>query len=240
VTKGRADASATKAYEPDGALVQQYASAYSLDKEKLAAAVSQFGPLLEAGQEQLIRCLVLAFGRYQFAAKTIKHVTPGQQHEQLKEIETTARKLLCLLGINMNSGTREHLFATAWLEQAGINIAGMDAHIVNAELSKAHAEVANSVTALLSLYRRAKVAADAATTRMKRGRGGTHHHPTPEGQLTRDAIAIYKHVKARFPEGGNKPGMRPFVRSVGALVGVRITDGAIKEAERAWGESKTN
>jgi hypothetical protein len=229
VTKGRIRTTVTKTYAPNERLVQRYATSYSWQKEKLAAVLSQFGPLPEPGQEQLINCLVLASNRYQFAVQPKERVTPGQQHGQLRGIEKTAQKLLRLLGINVKSGARERLFATAWLEQVGINMAGRDARLVNAELAKAHADVANSVIALLSLHKRAKAAADAATMRMKRGRGGAHHQPTSKGQLIRDAIAIYEHVKAQFPESGNKPGMRPFVRSVGTLFDVRITDRAIND-----------
>jgi hypothetical protein len=93
-------------------LVERYASQFSWKAENLRAALVEFGPLSEAGQEQLIRCLYLAFSPYQLAAKTMrraaksheggrtKRVTLSEQRDQLSAIETTAQKLLRQLGIN--------------------------------------------------------------------------------------------------------------------------------------------
>jgi hypothetical protein len=213
---------------PNEILIQRYASSYAWDKEKLAAVLSQFGPLPDAGQEQLIRCLYLTFGRYQLAAKTIRRVTPGERQKQLERIEAAARKLLLFLD--------DGPFPAAWLEQAGVNTHSRNASIVNAELAEAHAEIADSIIALRKLHKRAKEAAEAAAAQVDHKRGGTRHHPGAEGQLIRDAIAIYRHMRGQHPVSGNEPGigepMLKFVRTVGALFGVEITNDAIEEAWR--------
>jgi hypothetical protein len=192
--------------------------------------------LSHAGQEQLIKNLVVAFGYYQFAAKPIKRVTAGEQHKQLEKIEETTRKLLRLLNIDLISGVRKDCLPTAWLEQAGIDFKGRDASTVNTELAEAHGEVTNSIIALRKLHERAKLAAEAAATKVDPRRGGSRHPPGAKGQLIRNAIVIYRHMRGHYPESGNKPGigepMLKFVRAVGELFGVGISNGAIEEAWR--------
>jgi hypothetical protein len=68
VTRKRAGAASGKAYSPDQFVIQRYAT-NAWKKENLFAVLFEFGPLPETAQEQLIKCLVLAFGRYQFVAK---------------------------------------------------------------------------------------------------------------------------------------------------------------------------
>jgi hypothetical protein len=212
---------------PNETLVQQYASSYAWDKGKLAAALSQFGPLSRAGQEQLIKKLVEAFAGYQQ-----ERVTAGERHEQLEEIEKTAQKLLHLLNIDLISGLRKDGLPTFWLEQVGIDFRGRDASTVYVEFAEAQGEVTDLIIALRKLHQRAKLAAKAAGTQVDRRRGGARHHPGPKGQLIRDAIVIYQSMKGQHPESGNKPGMRKFVRAVGDLFGVEISDDAIEDARR--------
>ena len=115
MTGRRAGVVLGKPYSPDQALIQRYATTYALNakpyawnKENLLAVLSKFGPLPEVGQEQLIKCLVLAFSRYQVASMTIERITPGKQRHRLKAVETTSKRLLLQLGINVkNVASRE-------------------------------------------------------------------------------------------------------------------------------------
>jgi hypothetical protein len=247
-------------YVPNARLVERYASQFSWKAENLRTALFEFGPLSEAGQEQLIRCLYLAFSPYQLAAKTTKRVTPSEQRKRLSAIETTAQKLLRQLGINTEAAatrfmserlsdrppmerlhslekqTPEVLMVTAWLSQAGIDTSNRDVDSVNSELRKASDEVANSIIALLSLHGRAKTAAQGVMTRVAPGLGGPRRRPNETGQLIRDLIGVYAYMRTQHPNSGNKPGlggpMRKFVQAVAALFDAPIFDGQIDEAWR--------
>jgi hypothetical protein len=232
VTNAKVLITATKAYAPNETLVQRYARLYSWDKEKLATVLFRFGALPEAAQEQLIKCLYLAFGHYQRAAKTTKHATASDRHKRLDEIQKTARKLLLLI-----EKTDENPFTIGWLEQGGIDFKGKDAGTVNAELAEAHVEVDDSITAVRKLHERSKAAASTAALQVDRKRGGTRHPPSAKGRLVRHAIEIYHHLKREHPDSGNQPGfggpMQRFVHSVGALFGVEITGSAVEQVWRS-------
>jgi hypothetical protein len=190
VTRKRRGAGSAKAFSPDWSLIQRYATTYGWKTDNLAAVLSDFGPLPEVEQEQLIKCLVLAFGGYQFRSKTTERISPSEQRNQLEVIEQTARKLLQELGsahVNM------------WLVTAGIVTAGRDETTVNAELRKASDSLADAVRALTDLRARAKIAALAASKRTAPGRGGSRHRPGAKGQLIKDAIAIYSHMRRQYP-----------------------------------------
>ena len=115
-------------YVPNPALVQQYATRYTWKKENLIEVLSEFGPLTDAGQEQLITNLVRALGPYQLAATSIGRVTPSQQRDQLKAIEKATKSLLRQL---------KEPEPKMWLSAAGIRLAGRDEATVNAELKMA-------------------------------------------------------------------------------------------------------
>jgi len=262
VTPKRARGISDQPYIPDKRLIQGYALRYSWEPAKLTAVLSQFGRLPEAGQEQLIRCLVLAFGRYQMLAKTVRHVTPSEQRNQLTAVEKTARKLLLQLGVNpkdvashpfwdklsdhrsserlqfLGKQSLDGLGVTSRLASAGINIADRDEAEVNAELSAAYDRVADAVIGLLDLHERAKTAAQAATKRMTAGRGGSRHRPTAKGQLIRYALVIYAHMRGQHLNSGNKPGfgrpMLEFIQAVATLYGARVCDADIREVWRRW------
>jgi hypothetical protein len=261
----RAGARGSQHSAPNSRLLERYGSIYGLEPKRLATVLSEFGPLPEAGQEQLIRCLVLAFGRYQFSAKTTERVTPGKQRDLLRDVETTSRRLLLQLGINVKNAAPRAMWerlsdrppsyqvrsvgkqtthgaaVSLWLSLVGISTANEDSATVNAELREGSDDVANSIIGLLHLHDRAKDAAQAATKRTTPKRGGARHGPSAEGKLIRDAIAIYAHIRAEYPDSGNKPGlgepMRRFVRAVAALLGASITDPAINEG---WRNRKSN
>lgn len=265
MTRKRAGAVFGTAYSPDESLIQRYTTTYPLKKRNLTAVLSEFGPLPEVGQEQLIRCLVLTSNRYQFAAKTIERVTPGKQRDLLKAVETTSRKLLLQLGISVKNVSarvlRERssnhppsvrglflgmqtplgMMVNSWLSQAGIGTANRDAASVNTDLSVASNDLANSITGLLYLHDRAKEAVQSASAQTTQKRGGPRHRPGPRGELIRDAIAIYEHLRAQYPESGNRPGLgepiRGFVRAVGALFDVSMTDLEINEG---WRHRRSN
>jgi hypothetical protein len=265
VTRKRAGAPVAPSYVPNARMVESYGSKFGWKAKSLATVLSAFGPLSDAGQDQLIGCLYLAFGRNQLAAKTTKRVTPSEQRDQLTAIQTTAQKLLRQLGINaeavatrfmwerlsdrppmervhsLGKQTPDALMVTAWLSQAGIDTSNSDADSVNSELRKASDDVANSIIALLSLHARAKTAAQAVTTRVAPGLGGTRHRPQAIGQLIRDIIEIYAHVRAQHPGSGNKPGfgepLLKFVRAVAALFGARITD---TQNGEVWRQRESN
>jgi hypothetical protein len=98
---------------------------YNWKQDKLEAVLSEFGPLPEAGQEQLCRFLVPPSGRYQFGMRTTRRVTPSQQRDRLGQIENAANRLLQQL---------EDPFVKMWLSTANIQTAGRSERAVNAEL----------------------------------------------------------------------------------------------------------
>jgi hypothetical protein len=251
-------------YLPAERLSKAYASRYGWDQDKLVAVLSTFGPLSETGQEQLIRCLVLAFGRYQLA--TAKRVTLSVQRDHLKAIETSAGRLLSLLGVDPKKAAPRLLsnalsdqpssmrlrypgsqieigvMATMWLSIAGITTTGRDETDVNTQLAKASDQVADAAMAVLSLHQRAKIAVEVTTKRIRPGRGGPRRAPPAKGQLVRDAFAIYAHIREQHPDSGNQPAlggpMVRFVRAVAALCGAGVQDADVRDAWRLWKSSQ--
>jgi hypothetical protein len=234
VTKTRVG-TATDAYTPDEILVQQYASAHPrLDKQKLTAALTEFGPLPKAGQEQLIRCLVRAFAEHQLRKKMNERdsttYTMSRQRDDLNEIKKSTAKLLRQLGIDvrhiappelwylsnevsasqkvrmLGKQTKHGVMLFHWISQSPTVTSNRDPKIVNAELRQAGEDVADSILAILRLHGRATAATRAASSRTRPARGGARRKPTVKGQLIRDAIAIYGHVRGKFPDSGNKRG----------------------------------
>jgi hypothetical protein len=216
-----------KVYSPDQLLIQRYATTYVWKRENLIAVLAEFGPLPEEGQEQLIRCLVLAFAPYQLLAMTKERITPSQQHNRLKAIEKTAKKLLEQLGesaVNM------------WLSSAGIVTTGRDEAAINAELREASHRIDDIVRAVMDLHDRASTAARVVSKRIRPERGGFRHRPSAKGQLIRKAIAIYSHVRAQYPDSGKQAGfggpMLRFVHAVAALYGGCVRESDIREVWR--------
>jgi hypothetical protein len=233
-------------YVPDKRLIQRYSLTYSLEPIKLTDVLSKFGRLPIGGQEQLIRCLVLAFGRYQFLAKSVRKITPSKIRNQLAAIERTTFRLLLHLGVNPNKvplqndgndyGRRIKADCT-WINQlsfASIETTCKDEPAVNAELQEAIRRVTDDVFGLLDLHERAKKAVQTATKRTALGKGGSRHRPTAEGQLIRDAITIYGHMRSQYPNSGNKPGyggpMLRFIHAVAALFGTCVRNADIRDA----------
>jgi hypothetical protein len=227
VTRKPRGAGSVKVFSPDRSLTQRYATTYGWKTENLAAVLSDFGPLPEVGQEQLIQCLVRAFGRYQHAAKTIQRITPSDQRNQLKAIEQTAKKLLRQL---------DEIGVKMWLATAGVVTADRDEVVVNAELRTTNDSVADAIRALTDLRERAKTAALAISKRIVPTRGGSQRRPGAKGQLINEAIAIYSHMRMQHPESGNRPGfggpMLRFVHEVGKLYGQDLRDSEIREVWR--------
>jgi hypothetical protein len=227
VTHKHVDAVSGKAYSPDQSLIQRYATTYAWKKENLLAVLSEFGPLSEAGQEQLIRCLVLAFGPYQLVAKAEKRITPREQQNQLKAIEKTAERLLQQL---------DDRFVKMWLATAGVVTADRDEVAVNAELRKANDRMTDAVCAIKDLRDRAKTAAQAASKRVIPGRGGSRRRSKAKGRLIKDAILIYSHMRMQHPDSGRRPGfggpMQRFVHAVAKLFGDRVQDAHIRDVWR--------
>ena len=229
MTRKHAGAVSGERYSPDQLLIQRYATIYAWKKEDLIAVLSEFGPLPEVEQEQLIRYLVQGFSRYQTVAMTVERITPSEQRNQLNAIEQTAKRLLQKLdetGVKM------------WLTTAGILTAGRDEVAVNAELRKANDRVADAVRALMDLRERAKTAALATNKWIAPGRGGSRRRPKAKGQLIKDAIAIYSHMRMQHPESGKRPGfggpILKFVCAVGKLYGSCVRDSDIREVWRVW------
>jgi hypothetical protein len=250
-------------YVPSDPLICRYAFRYGWEPAKLTAVLARFGRLSEVEQEQLIHCLVQAFGPYQMRAKSVGRVTPSKLRNQVASLQTTARKLLHQLGLNPKAVTGDALRGLLsagpsserarllrlqnkggmhlmdQLAFAGINTTDKGMASVNTELQKASHRVMGIVFALLELHERAKIAAEEASKRVALGRGGSRHRLTAKGQLTRDAITIYAHMRKQYPGSGNKPGyggpMLRFVHGVAELYGVRIRDADVYDA---WRKSK--
>jgi hypothetical protein len=264
VTKGRAG-TASDAYTPDETLIEQCGSAHrGLDKQKLTDTLKQFGPLPKAGQELLIRCLVQAFAEHQLrerlARSESKTFTASRQRDQLNAIKAAAAKLLRLLGIDvkriapsaawdlpsvvtathrlraLGKQSKDGITASHWLSLSPGVSTNRDPDGINAELRKGHKEVTDSILAVLRLHGRATAAVRIASLRIRPERGGDRRRPTRKGQLIRDAIAIHKHMRGKYPDSENKHALggsrQEFVRAVGTLFGVQITNGDIKDGAR--------
>jgi hypothetical protein len=222
-------ANSSTVYVPNPARVQQYTTRYTWKKENLIEVLSKFGPLNEAGQEQLIKNLVLALGRYQFAAMTVERVTPSQQRNQLKAIEKDTKSLLRQL---------KEPEPKMWLSAAGIRLGGRDQATVNAELKIASDSLTDCIRALTDLHRRAKIAISTVGKRIAPGRGGSRHRRTARGQLIMHAIAIYSHIRKQHPASGVPPAfggpMVRFVSAVGKLFDNCLQEAEIYEVWRVW------
>jgi hypothetical protein len=222
-------ANSSTVYVPNPSLVQQYATRYNWKKENLTEVLSKFGPLNEAGQEQLIKNLVQALGPYQLAVMTVERVTPSQQRNQLKAIKKATNSLLQQL---------KQAEPKWWLTATGILLTGRDEATVNAELKIASDCVADDIRALEDLHRRAKTAIPTVSKLIAQGRGGSRHRPAAKGQLIKHAIAIYSHMRAQHPASGARPGFgRPmlrFVTAVGRLFGSDLQETEIYEVWRVW------
>jgi hypothetical protein len=233
VTRRRAGVISDEPYSPDQQLIRSYAATYALKEENLVAVLSEFGPLSKVGQEQLIRCLVLAFNRYLFAAKTKERVTPGEQRTRLDAIEKAAKSLLLKL---------HDPAVRMWLVTAEIIPASRDRVAVNTDLKKAGDCVDDAIRGLTDIHDRAKAAARAASKRLARGRGGTRRRPEAKGQLINDVIEIYSHVRVQHPNSGNRPGlggpMLRFIYAVGELCGCRVREPHIRDVWRVWKSKK--
>jgi hypothetical protein len=265
VTRRRARAVSGKTYSPDRPLIRRYSATYGWKEENLVAVLSEFGPLPEVAQEQLIKRLVVALGHYKLRAHTKERVTPGKQSKLLKAVEKASKRLLLHLGINVKNvapramwerstdlppsarvptlGRQSPLgmMVNSLLCQARVRPADRGATSGNTELREASDDVANSIIGLLHLHDRAKEVVQAATPRTTPKRGGPRHVPSARGSLTREAIEIYGRIRAQYPDSGNKPGlgepMRKFVRAVGALFDVSIDDSQVNEG---WRHRKSN
>jgi len=100
-TAKRNRAAASGAYSPDAQQIECYATKFRWEKERLVAVLSQFGELPVAGQRELIDHLVGTQARFQNLGKNVHTVTETVAREQLREIETGARRLLKLLGVDV-------------------------------------------------------------------------------------------------------------------------------------------
>lgn len=221
--------SSAAAFSPDRTLIKRHAAAYGWTEENLLAVLSEFGPLSEVGQAQLMVCLSLAFCRHQYATKTTERVTPSKQRIQLMAFAGTVNWLLDQLK-NPN--------IELWLAAAGIVTAGRDRAAINNDLRAANDRVADSVRVLIDLQDRALIAAQAAATHAAPGRGGVRRRPAAKGQLIKDAITIYAHMRMHHPRSGNRPGlggpMLKFIHAVVSLCGARARDPEICEVWRVW------
>jgi len=223
VTRRKIDAISRAAYVRNDALIHRYATTYNWDKQNLLAAVTEFGALSEEGQEQLIRCLVQAFSRFQFEAKTIERITPSQKRNALKAIEKNTSFLLRQLNKRIVS---------MWLAVAGISTGGKDGATVNAE------PVSDAIRALEDLHSRARTAIATVSKHIAPGHGGSRHRPTAKGQLIMDAIAVYSHIRGQHPASGARPGfggpLVRFVSAVGKLFAVSVKETEIREVWHVW------
>jgi hypothetical protein len=270
VTRRRTRGTADQQYVPDEGLINRYALTYGWEPSKLTTVLFQFGRLPKTGQEQLIRCLVLARGRYQWLVETERppklsnqrKLTLSNLRNQLRAVEKFTEKLLLQFGVypkdvaprtlwgrssdrpaserlrSLGKQKPEGVSVTNWLAFAGLNTADRDEATVNAELKEASNNVAGAVIALLDLHDRAKTAMQTATKGIAPVRGGSRHRPRAKGQLIRDSIKIYAHMRGAHPDSGHKLGyggpMLRFIHSVATLFGAAVRKTDIHEVWRLW------
>jgi hypothetical protein len=232
---------------------------YGLPRDKLCFALSEFGPLPAVGRENLIGCLVEAFNRHQFRARTVERISIGRQRDLLKRVEKSTKALLLKLGVKTAEIAPRTLWDAAlgrpsdyqlralgkqnldgqaimlWLSQIGIDKKTDD---VNAKLGENVETLARSIIGLLELHRRARLAAEEAARRTTSKRGGARHGPQLEGLLIRHTIAIYADLRSQYPGSGPEPGfggpLLRFVRAVGSMCNVELRDSAVRDGLRYW------
>jgi hypothetical protein len=179
--------------------------------------------------QQLIKCLVQAFSRFQTAAKTTERIRPSQERNTLKAIEKNTNSLLQRL---------KNPIVSMWLTTAGISREGKDAATVNAESKIASDRVSDAIRALEDPHSRARIAIATISEHIAPGHGGSRHHPTAKSQLIMDAIAIYSRIRGQHPASGARPGfggpLVRFVSAVGKLFGVSVRETEIREVWRVW------
>ncbi len=101
---------APEACSPDARLVAASALQFRWKPKNLEAVLSQFCNLPVAGQRELIGQLIAAHCQFQLRGKNVQTITDIQTRKQLRAIETSARRLLSLLGVNVNDmPPREYL-----------------------------------------------------------------------------------------------------------------------------------
>ena len=112
---------------------------------------------------------------------------------------------------------------------------------VNARLVMNSDQIADAVIALLRLLELTGAAVAKEDDKTVRVRGGPRRKPTPAGALIRDAINLYAELRDQYPESGPPPGfggpMVRFIRSLGALAAIDLTDAQIGEI---WRVRETN
>jgi len=162
VTRTKTEAISRTAYAPNNALIHGYATTYRWDEQNLLAALSEFGALSEEGQEQLIKCLVQAFSRFQTAAT--EGITPSQQRNTLKAIEKNTNFVLQQL---------KERSVRMWLTVAGISKEGKDAATINAESRIASDRVSDAIRALEDLHSRARTAIQTVNKHIAPGHAAT-------------------------------------------------------------------
>ena len=211
-------------HSPNQRLIQTYTIKYGWAKEALVAVLSAFGPLPKVGQDKLIRYLV-PLSNYRSLTRSL---TTNIQRKRLEAIEKTTKKLLQQL----REPAVKFLLATA-----GLFTAARDEVVITAEFKKANDNLGEVVRALKDIHDRAQAAARAVDKRITPKCGGSRRRPTAKGQLIRDAMGIYSHMREQYPDSGKQIGfggpMVRFVQAIGALFGVGLQEFEIHEVWRS-------
>jgi hypothetical protein len=237
--------SARKFFKPDEKLIGAESVRFRVPPENLRSVLSAFGPIPPQGQCELLRRLYVLLTEYWYQKRITSRVTQSQIRNRLENVESAARRLLRLLGVNcrtLPSGLLEHLaqltpgqqlqilqkpnvnaspdtIAQAILTSlaaANVESPTSDPDRVNQKLAAEHKQIAEAVVSVLHLHTQARVAQQ--KVRARKGRGGVRNRPRLAGIAIRAAITVYVEFRQKYPHSGNKPGLGgPMLKFVQAV-----------------------
>jgi hypothetical protein len=208
---------------PDSVLTELWR--VQIPPEKFAAVLSAFGQLSEEAQYDLVVRLVSAVATYRLR-KTVERQEfpmPHEQRKRLRDISTSARRVLRLLGVNepesiaggVHIGSNLHPTATTYvltaLHRVGVQRRSKEATIDADKL------LATLLMLLSDLVEAAEQSEHEISPRPGRGGDRRAGELTAEGELREAIIKVYIDFRERFPSSGPEPAfdepLRKFVRS---------------------------
>jgi hypothetical protein len=192
--------------------------------ENFAAALSAFGRLPEEAQYDFVVRLVSAVGTYRLR-KTVERQefpTPHEQRKRLRDISTSARRVLRLLGVNEPESIAGGVAIGSNLHPTATTSVLTGLYRVSVQrrpekLTSAGERLATLLMLLSDLVEAAEQSERKISPRSGRGGDRRAGELTAEGELREAIIKLYIDCRERFPSSGPEPAfdepLRKFVRS---------------------------
>jgi hypothetical protein len=207
---------------PDSVLTELWR--VQIPPEKFAAVVSAFGQLSEEAQYDLVVRLVRAVATYRLR-KTVERQEfpmPHEQNKRLRNISTSARRVLRLLGVKEPDSIARGVRIGSDLHPTATTTVLTSLYRVGVQrrpekLTSADERLATLLVLLSDLVEAAEQSAREISTRPGRGGDRRAGELTAEGELIQAIIKLYIDFRERFPSSGPEPAcdepLRKFVRS---------------------------